>query len=144
MCEASLLKQQGGFTYLGLLLGIVLLGIGLTATSEVWFTTAQRQRQVQSQWAAQQYLRAIGSYYESGPGGVKSFPKSVDDLLEDRRGAVLRRHLRQIYVNPETGNREWSWIAAPGGGLMGVQVSAWKASGDLPGARELVYRPVTP
>jgi type II secretory pathway pseudopilin PulG len=137
-------KKQSGFTFLGLLLAIVLLGIGLTAASEVWVTTAQRQRQAHSQWAAQEFVRAIGSYYESGPGGVKRFPASVDDLLEDRRGAVLRRHLRQIYVNPQTGNREWAWVAAPNGGLMGVKVSVWDAGSGSMLLRDLIYRPAMP
>ena len=137
-------KREGGFTFLGLLLAIVLLGIGLTAASEVWFTTAQRQRQMQSQWAAQEFVRAIGSYYESGPGGVKRFPKSVDDLLEDRRDAVLRRHLRQIYVNPQTGNREWAWVTAPDGGLMGVRTPVWDAGAESLLPREVVYLPLSP
>lgn len=137
-------KSQGGFTFLGLLLAIVLLGIGLTAASEVWFTTAQRQRQAQSQWVAQEFVHAIGSYYESGPGGVKRFPKSVDDLLEDRRSGTLRRHLRQIYVNPQTGNREWAWVTAPDGGLMGVQTPTWDAGSEAPRLRDLIYRPVMP
>ena len=140
--ETSMPKRQVGLTYLGLLLAIVLLGIGLTAASEVWFTTAQRQRQAQSQWAAQQFVRAMGSYYESGPGGVKRFPKSVDDLLEDRRGTVPIRHLRQVYINPNTGNRDWLWVAAPDGGLMGVQVPGWKAGGDLPQLHEHLYQPL--
>ena len=144
MLEATTRKRQSGFTFLGLLLAIVLLGIGLTAASEVWFTAAQRQRQAQSQWAAQEFVRAIGRYYESGPGGVKRFPKSVDDLLEDRRGAVLRRHLRQIYVNPQTGNREWVWVTAPDGGLMGVQTPTWDAGSESARLLDLIYRPVMP
>ncbi len=137
-------KSQGGFTFLGLLLAIVLLGIGLTAASEVWFTTAQRQRQAQSQWVAQEFVRAIGSYYESGPGGVKRFPKSVDDLLEDRRSGTVRRHLRQIYVNPQTGSREWAWVTAPDGGLMGVQAPVWQAGTESLRQPEFVYVPLKP
>lgn len=136
--------HEEGFTFLGLLLAIMLLSVGLTSASEVWFTTAQRQRQVQTQWAAQEFVRAIGSYYESGPGGVKRFPRSVGDLLEDRRGGTLRRHLRQNYANPQTSNREWTWVTAPDGGLMGVQVLNWNASTESQQHRDFVYLPSKP
>lgn len=136
-------QSQGGFTYLGLLMAIALLSIGLTGASEVWFTTAQRQRTEQSQWAAQAFVNAIGSYYESGPVGVKRFPKRMDDLLEDRRGGSVRRHLRQIYPNPFTGESTWEWLAAPDGGVMGLKVPFWNAGADTLALRELVYQPAT-
>ena len=132
---------QGGFTFLGLLLAVALMGVGLTAASEVWITTAQRQRAEQSRWVAQEFVRAIGSYYESGPGGVKQFPAQLEDLLEDRRGPVVRRHLRQVYLNPYTGNREWELAPALGGGFNGVKVKLWNASSGKYTLEESIYLP---
>lgn len=135
--------NQSGFTFMGLLVMVALMGIALTAISEVWFTTAQRQRAEQSQWAAQEMVRAIGSYYESGPGGVKRFPTRLEDTLEDRRGSVMRRHLKQIYLNPETGKQDWEMVPASGGGIQGIKVRTWDAASQLFLFKEFVYVPMS-
>ncbi|MGM9491325.1 type II secretion system protein [Ideonella sp. YS5] len=114
---------QRGFTYLGLLLAIALLGIGMVAASEVWVTTARRQRMEQLEWVGQQYVQAIGSYYENSPGQVKTYPTALEDLLEDRRFAFTRRHLRQFYANPFSGVADWELVRAAGGGIRGVRVA---------------------
>jgi type II secretory pathway pseudopilin PulG len=133
------MQVQRGFTYLGVLLAIALLGIGLVAAAEVWTTTARRQRLEQLDWVGQQYVQAIGSYYESSPGRVKVFPKSLEDLLEDRRAPFVRRHLRQLYVSPLSGKLDWELIEAPGLGIRGVRAKegAREADGQLP--RDYVY-----
>jgi type II secretory pathway pseudopilin PulG len=73
------MQRQHGFTYLGVLLAIALLSVGLTAASEVWVTVARRQRLEQLNWAGQQFAQAIGSYYESSPGGAKAYPKTPEN-----------------------------------------------------------------
>jgi type II secretory pathway pseudopilin PulG len=115
---------QRGLTYLGVLFAVALLSIGLVAASEIWSTTARRQRLEQLEWTGRQYQQAIGSYYESSPGRAKVFPTTLDDLLEDRRVPYKRRHIRQLYVNPMTGKFDWELIQAPGAGIRGVRVSA--------------------
>jgi type II secretory pathway pseudopilin PulG len=135
--------KQGGFTYLGVLLAVALLGIGLTLVAEVWATTAQRQRAEQLDWVGQQYVQAIGSYYETTPGSVKAFPKALQELLDDRRTAFTRRHLRQLYVNPCTGALDWELLRAPDGGIRGLRVvvagprggTVWREFAYLPGSR---------
>lgn len=113
-------RAQGGFTYLGVLLAVALIGLGLTAASEVWTTVARRQKQEQLDFAGQQIAQAIGSYYESTPGVAKQYPKSLEDLLEDRRSAVVRRHLRQVYPNPLGERGQWDLLPSAGGGIAGV------------------------
>jgi type II secretory pathway pseudopilin PulG len=131
------MRPQRGFTYLGVLLAIALLGIGMTAASEVWVTTARRQRMEQLGWVGQQYVQAIGSYYESSPGRVKAYPKTLEELLEDKRYAFVRRHLRQVYVNPFSGAVDWELIRAPDGGIRGIV-----PAGPKEGAKEFVYVPL--
>ena len=58
---------------------------------------------------------------ESTPGQEKRFPRSFDGLLEDRRLAVPRRHLRRIYANPATGTPDWYVVRAPDGGISEVR-----------------------
>lgn len=114
---------QSGFTYLGLLFAIALIGIGLLAISEVWTTTARRQKLIELEWIGAQYERAIGSYYDATPGtAVKAYPQSLKDLLTDRRYVTTRRHLRQIYPNPFTGRVDWQYMRAADGGIRGIRV----------------------
>jgi hypothetical protein len=46
----------------------------------------------------------------------------LQDLLEDRRFVTMRRHLRQVYVNPMSGQADWEMLVAPDGGIKGVAV----------------------
>jgi hypothetical protein len=71
--------------------------------------------------------RAIGHYYQGGPGGLRQFPRSLADLTEDRRGPVVVRHLRRAYRDPMTSEGEWELIRGSDGGLTGV---ASKAQGQ--------------
>jgi type II secretory pathway pseudopilin PulG len=113
--------QQTGFTYLGILIAVAVVGIGLTAASEVWVATSSRQKMTALDWAGQQYIQAIRSYYQASPGSVKSYPMEVADLLEDRRFLTIRRHLRTAYLNPFTQKADWNAIRANDGSLRGVQ-----------------------
>ena len=106
--------RQGGFTYIGLLLLIAIGGIGLAAVGQVWHTESQREREKELLFVGEQYAMAIGSYYESTPGAVKQYPASLQDLLEDRRFPVVRRHLRRLYRDPMTGGAEWGLVRQQG------------------------------
>jgi type II secretory pathway pseudopilin PulG len=113
-----------GFTYLWVLISIAILGIGLVTVSGIWSATARRQKLVQLDWVGQQFVQAIGSYYKATPGiVVKTYPPSLEALLEDRRYVFAFRHLRQIYVNPFTGNADWTLVLAAQGGICGVRVA---------------------
>lgn len=114
------MRTQGGFTYLGLLFAVALAGVALAATGVVWSTERQRERERELLFVGQQFRDAIASYYERSPGLVKRYPSKLEDLLKDSRFLTVRRHLRQLYADPMTGNREWAPIAAPEGGIMGV------------------------
>lgn len=136
------MRGQRGFTYLGILLAIGMLGIGLAAASEVWVTVARRQRMEQLEWVGQQYVQAIGSYYEASPGLVKTYPRTLQDLLEDKRFVFVRRHLRQPYPNPLTGLADWELVSAPDGGIRGLRVSATYSGSTELRLRQHVYVPV--
>ncbi|MEO8163816.1 MAG: type II secretion system protein [Betaproteobacteria bacterium] len=113
-----------GFTYIGLLVFITLISIGLSATGMVFHQQSRREKEKQLLFAGDQIRRAIGVYYEQTPGGQKHFPGSLEDLLLDRRYPNVQRYLRRIYIDPISGSKEWVPIRAPDGGIMGVHSGA--------------------
>lgn len=114
-------EAQEGFTYLAVMLFIALTGLGLATVAESWSHNRQREKETELLWVGNQFIQAIGLYYERSPGTAKQFPQSLEDLLEDRRFLTKQRYLRRIYVDPMTGKADWELIQAPGGGIMGVR-----------------------
>ena len=114
-------KRQSGYTYLGVLLAVALLGIALAGVSEIWVKTRQRQKMVQMQWVMEQYRKAIESYYYSNTGSVHFYPRSIKNLLEDERHLTVKRHLRKSYENPFTQSADWIFITMHDGGITGIQ-----------------------
>lgn len=138
------LKRQEGFTYLGLLLAIALMGLGLSAASEVWTKTAERQREEQLKWVGAQFVQAIASYYLASPGLMKRYPIGIEDLLADKRFHYVVRHLRQIYVNPVTGKIDWELLRSPDGGIVGVRVPEYVVIRySLKYSEDFVFKPIT-
>jgi len=65
------------------------------------------------------YREAIRSYYESGKS-VKTYPRSLDDLLSDPR-AIHKHHLRNLYSDPFDSEKSgWKLIRSNDGGISGV------------------------
>ena len=85
VCSRS---PQRGFTYLGMMLLIFVIGIGFAKAGIVWQTDVQREREKELLFIGEQYAMAIGSYYESTPSGLKQYPASLEDLLHDNRFPV--------------------------------------------------------
>ena len=113
-------RLQAGYTYVGMLLAVAVIGIGLAATGIVWSQAGQREKERELLFVGDQYRRAIERYYERSPG-VKRYPAALSDLLSDTRFPKPERHLRRIYADPLTGKADWALIEAPGGGIMGVK-----------------------
>ena len=113
--------MQRGYTYIGLLVSVVILGLALTVVSRVWTTTVQREREAQLLWVGHAYRNAIASYYVHGG----QFPQSLQQLLQDDRSPVPLRHLRQLYSDPMTGGSDWKLIMDPTSQrIMGVASSS--------------------
>lgn len=119
-------RPERGFTYLLLLLAIAIGSAGLAALGTQWRTTMQRERETELIFRGREIAAAIAAYRNAMPG-LQQWPRSFDDLLDDRRGPTLRRHLRRLYVDPFTGKFDWVPTPTDDGGFRGVHSRA-----DLP------------
>ena len=116
--------RSRGFTYLGLLFAVTLLGMALATAGTLWSVAARRDREARLLWVGMQYQHAIAAYYRSGPTGIRQLPPSFEDLLEDRRGPALQRHLRRLYPDPVSGRNDWIVERSVEGLITGVRSSA--------------------
>jgi type II secretory pathway pseudopilin PulG len=113
--------KQGGFVYIGLLIGLAIVGVGLSAISEVWHQSQQREREEELLFIGGQFRQAITRYYLESPPAQRRFPMQLNDLLEDLRTPAGPRHyLRKIYLDPMTGKADWGEIRLASGQLVGV------------------------
>lgn len=112
-------SKQRGFTYVIILVAVIVMGM----FAEVATTYASRARQMDREaelfFRGMAYRQAIKSYYESGKP-VKTYPKSLSDLVKDPRSAH-KSHLRMLYPDPVgIGKGEWRLIRVTDGGISGI------------------------
>jgi type II secretory pathway pseudopilin PulG len=112
--------RHAGFTYVGLLIAVAVLGVGLAATGQVWRTAAAREKERELLFIGNEYRNAITNYYAGTPAGQIRYPRRLEDLVEDRRMPMVRRYLRRVYPDPITGNDKWGTVPASDGGIAGV------------------------
>lgn len=102
---------EHGFSYLAVLFLVAVTAAGLAALGQAWSTAAQRERERELQFRGEAIADAITRYQNAGVTAVPELPRSLDDLLEDRRGPAVRHHLRQRYIDPFTGEADWELVA---------------------------------
>lgn len=111
---------QIGFTYLGVLILVAIMGVLLSLAGRVWHTESVREREAQLLFVGDQYRQAIRRYAEATPAGAARYPRALSDLLLDARRPEIERYLRRLYPDPITGSSEWGLVKAPDGGIAGV------------------------
>ena len=113
-------NSQRGFTYLGLLIIVMIMGAGLAATGELFSHAAQRDKERELLFVGHEFRDAVESYYRRSPG-APAYPKTLEELVEDKRFPMPQHHLRRLYADPMTGRPDWALVEVPGGvGIMGV------------------------
>ena len=117
-----------GFTYIGLLFFVALMGAALVAVAQVWHIQVKRDKEAELLFIGNQFRRAISLYYERAPGGLRQYPKQLGYLLQDPRYPNVQRHLRRLYIDPMTGKAEWGLVRTPDGSILGV----YSLSDDAP------------
>jgi type II secretory pathway pseudopilin PulG len=116
----NLLKSSPGFTYIAVLVLVVVMGIMLGAASQSWTMIMKRDREKELLFRGAQIRDAIESYrIKSGTGRQPMPLKDLKDLLKDPRSTSNIRYLRKLYTDPLT-NKEWKVISDPQKGIVGV------------------------
>ena len=113
-------QDEQGFTYIGVLVLVALMGIALSAAGQMWHTLQQREKEQELLFIGHQFRLALDRYAKLTPGQAKRYPLALEDLLQDPRRTEIQRYLRKIYRDPMTGNAEWGLITGPDGEIYGV------------------------
>jgi type II secretory pathway pseudopilin PulG len=113
-------RREGGFTYLGLIILVTVIGLVGAATLKVdaLLRRAAAEEELLDIGAA--FGEALRTYAEATPKGQPAQPPSLQELLKDPRFPGVRRHLRKIFVDPLTGKAEWGIVWANPGDRRGV------------------------
>lgn len=118
-------KKQIGLAYFGVLLIVFLMSIGLGKSMEVYSAAQQRMKESELLFVGGSYREAIRSFYAGSPA-IKQYPSSIDELLEDKRFPVVKRHLRKAYLDPMTGNA-FNLVRSADGRIIGVRSTSRRA-----------------
>lgn len=116
MEHPTLNGRHSGFTYIGLLIGVAIMGAVLAAVGPVWHTLVQREHEKDLLFIGNQFRSALNRYYSSN----QRFPMRLEDLIQDDGKLAVKRHLRKIFFDPMTGQAEWGIVKLPNGQIAGV------------------------
>jgi type II secretory pathway pseudopilin PulG len=111
---------QRGFTYIGLLIFVAVLGAAATASLAAGSSLLGRAAEEELLAIGLEFRAALKSYAEATPFGQPDAPKELAELLRDPRYPGVRRHLRRLYADPLTGRAEWGLVRDPGGRIVGI------------------------
>lgn len=123
----SSLSAQGraGYTYIGLLMVIVIVGIMTTVVAQTWKSVARVHKEKELIWIGHQFRTALKGYYNYRKSLHQNvdgayYPSDVKDLLKDPGRPADHAYLRKIYTDPITGKDDWVYIMGGGTGGSGI------------------------
>lgn len=114
--ERMSVRRSQGFVYVWVLLSVALLGVGLTVAVEVDSMVTRRDQEMALLDIGRQFRNALRTYQEASEPteGNLRYPKTLAELLDDKRSGTTKRHLRKLFVDPITGQKEWGFILIEG------------------------------
>lgn len=95
-------SSQQGAIYIWMLLSLLFLSLGIGQWSINYATLKQREKEEELLKIGLMYRKAIYQYYQNSPGGVKTYPEKLEDLLRDPRYLEVKRYLRKLEKDPMT------------------------------------------
>ncbi len=95
-------RGDEGFLLIGAIVLVFLVLLALTVAAPRMAREMQREKEIESQHRANQYVRAIRMYYKK----FNHYPSSIEQLENTNR----QRFLREKYLDPLTGKDDWRLI----------------------------------
>ncbi len=115
----SRVLNQRGVTYLMLMFVIVLIGVTMTAAAKQWKAMVQREREADLLAKGIEIQNALALYSAARKAGRvmpgEVYPQSLAELTR-----LPKPFLRKAYLDPMA-SRDWEYLRAPTGGIMGVR-----------------------
>lgn len=119
--RARLRARAGGFTFLGLMFLIMVMGLMAAAAASTWSFTGQRDKEEQLLFVGHEYRVALARYALAHAHDPQPWPTALDKLLgSDADRLAPQRFLRKLYVDPMTGRFDWALMRNAQGGIIGV------------------------
>ncbi|MCC2962449.1 type II secretion system protein [Massilia sp. IC2-278] len=103
-------SNEAGFTYVGMVFFVAMLGLVGAATLKVDTLLRRAAAEQDLLEIGAEFSEALRSYAAATPRGYPTAPPTLQDLLKDPRFPGTRRHLRKIFVDPVTGKDEWGIV----------------------------------
>lgn len=116
---ASSRRGEYGFSYVMLMIAIVLMGVAMSVAARQWKTMVQRELEADLLTKGIEIQNALALYSTTMKAGrVMSgeiYPQTLADLTR-----LPKPFLRKVYLDPIS-HGEWDLVRAPTGGIMGVR-----------------------
>ena len=114
-------SSNRGYALLMLLLGLAVISLVAASQLQLGLFGQRRLAELQLLEVGSRMEAALVSYARLGQGGRPPMPTRIEDLLLDPRfPKLVVRHLRQIEVDPMTGNKAWGVVwSEDGKGIVG-------------------------
>ena len=119
--------HHDGFAYIGVLFLVAAISVSMAVVAQNEDTLVKREKEQDWLFIGNQYQRAIESYYNQSPNGIKSLPTKLEDLLLDSRFIMPVRHLRKLYGDPLNHQQNWSIIKNSNAQIIGVYSQSQEA-----------------
>ncbi|TFW28401.1 type II secretion system protein [Massilia horti] len=101
-------RREAGFTYLGLIILLTIIGLVGAAALKVDALLRRAAAEEELLEIGAAFSAALQSYADATPKGQPKLPPpTLQELLKDSRFPGVHRHLRKIFVDPVTGKAEW-------------------------------------
>lgn len=121
--RAGARRDARGFTYVGLLVLLAILGLVGAAGLKMGSVLQRAAAEDELLDIGAAFSDALASYAAATPKGQLTQPPTLQELLKDPRFPTIRRHLRKLFVDPITGKSDWGLVRLgdkDSGGIIGV------------------------
>lgn len=116
---AILRREERGFSYIMLMIAIVLMGVAMSVAARQWKTMVQRELEADLLAKGIEIQNALALYSTAIKAGRvmpgEMYPQTLAELTK-----LPKPFLRKVYLDP-VGHGEWELVRAPTGGIMGVR-----------------------